>query len=225
MSNHDTACLDRAWPIISHLIHLLIVRVAGLSARTQSMGDLYRLMRLAESLVRRWLALKACQNSECKQRRVSLRALSHGNVDKKPNTQAPKHIRLVEPERPMPVFTYQSETETQPGFYILGPAHGSGKTPTRNIPQAFNPANLRRRCDALAAVLNDPERHVRRMARWLARAAKACARVIPFRVGWPPGSSKRQRRLDPERIGMLIYLDDLARAAIRRMQQFRVASA
>ncbi|MEL7283495.1 MAG: hypothetical protein AAGJ68_03245, partial [Pseudomonadota bacterium] len=157
MSNYDTACLDRAWPIISHLIHLLIVRVAGLSERTQSMGELYRLMRLAESLARRWLALKACQNSECKQRRVSLRAPSRGNVERSPNTQTLTHFRLVEPERPMPVFTYQPGTETQSGYYVLGPAQGSGKTPTHNTPQAFNPANLRRRCDALVAVLNDPE--------------------------------------------------------------------
>ncbi|MEL7107747.1 MAG: hypothetical protein AAGL99_00655, partial [Pseudomonadota bacterium] len=70
MSNHDTACLDRAWPIISHLIHLLIVRVAGLSERTQSTGELYRLMRLAESLVRRWLAM-----------RLTITALESGRIE------------------------------------------------------------------------------------------------------------------------------------------------
>ena len=220
MYKHDTACLDRAWPMISDLIHLLLVRVAGLGAGTPARGELFRLTRLAESLVRRWLVLKACQTSEWK--RESVRPTrpkrARGGGDGPPKPQTLKRFRLIEPERPMPVFTYQPATQTQPACYVLGPVRASCGAPSRNSPQAFNPANLRRRCDALLAVLSAPEPYVRRMARWLARAANRCGRVIPFRVGWPPGSSRRQRRLDPERIGMLLHLDDLARAAVRRRQ-------
>jgi len=85
---------------------------------------------------------------------------------------------------------------------------------------AFNSENLKRRCAALSDVIAAPERHIKRMARWLARAAARrktrLGRMHPLRVGWPPGGSRRQRRLDPERQGTLSWLDELARQAVLR---------
>lgn len=84
----------------------------------------------------------------------------------------------------------------------------------------FNLSNLKRRFQALADVVEDPIKHKKRMARWLARMAELrkthLVKVHPFRVGFPPGASHALKRRDPERQSMLNYLDRLAREAVDR---------
>ena len=115
----------------------------------------------------------------------------------------------------MPVFTYDRET----GLYILAPTYGA---PVLNLPRAFNPGMLRRRTAALQAVMDDPARHVARMARWLARAAERHTRILgrtnPLGIGAAPGASHAQKRQDPERQSLLFYLHDLACQALARQR-------
>ena len=66
----------------------------------------------------------------------------------------------------------------------------------------------------------EPDKHVRRMARWLARAADrrktGPGRLDPLAIGPPPGASRAQRKRDPERQDMLYWLHHLAREAVMR---------
>ncbi|MEL7541045.1 MAG: hypothetical protein AAGJ51_09100, partial [Pseudomonadota bacterium] len=56
---------------------------------------------------------------------------------------------------------------------------------------------------------------------WLARAnairrETGFGALHPFRVGWPPGASRQQKRRDPKRQDMLCWLDHLSREAVLR---------
>lgn len=230
MVNADLSALQRAWPVISQLISLLQVRLGNLGVSAKQRWQVLHLTRLAESLVRRWLMLKACSGEAWPVVRAKLspptpaKAGVHGQVSpagiaarfgpwipacagiggaagRKPQTSRAPLFPLYEPERAVRFLDAAPETPGSP-------------------PPAFNPDNLKRRCAALSDVIAGPERHIKRMARWLARAAARCktgpGRMHPLRVGWPPGGSRRQRRLDPERIGTLTWLDELARQAVLR---------
>lgn len=224
MVNADLSALQRAWPVISQLISLLQVRLGSLGATAKQRWQVLHLTRLAESLVRRWLMLKACSGEAwpvVTPRPVipeSAQALIRdpGALGTDGKRLGPGHFRvgensgmtsraplfpLYEPERALRFLDAAPETPGSP-------------------PPVFNPDNLKRRCAALSDVIAGPERHIKRMARWLARAAARCktgpGRMHPLRVGWPPGGSRRQRRLDPERIGTLTWLDELARQAVLR---------
>ena len=222
MPHLDAACLERAWPIICRLIGLLQVYVPRLTPRAATRGHWQHLTRVAESLVRRWLVLKACQSPWPRVRigqrgagsRISALALS-GMTDNSPSRG--RFFRLTEPEPVMPVLTYHPGATGQPGYYVLGPARGGE---AGHLPRRFNPERLCRRCAALQAVIADPGAHTLRMARWLARAAARCKRQAgrrhPFGVGRPPGASRRQRRRDPERQNLLNYLNEMARDAAAR---------
>ncbi|MEL7108423.1 MAG: hypothetical protein AAGL99_04075 [Pseudomonadota bacterium] len=238
MSKHDAACLQRAWPIICQLVSLLQIYVPQLRPEAPRRGHWLHLTRLAESLVRRWLVLKACESAwpevggDGLTRVIpeSASALvrdlgpsqtklgpghSRGSENSGMTTSNPRppHFRLTEPEPIMPVFTYDPVTDC----YILDYPRSRS---TLELTSVFNPENLRRRCAALQAVIDDPAAHILRMARWLSRAAsrrqrQAC-RPHPLGTGAPPGASRHQRRHDPERQNLLTYLNDLARDAVAR---------
>ncbi|MEL6227751.1 MAG: hypothetical protein AAFR01_12150 [Pseudomonadota bacterium] len=216
MSDHDRACLDRAWTILHRLISLLQVRLPALCLNTKDLWRLLHLTRVAESMVRRWLVLQACVQGQWPTPRhhakSSTPVRSHGSQSAK--------LAIIERDPRSPVFIYQPEQDGEPGYYLLAHAPGSGLPATDARLRALNLQTLKRRIDALGAVIAAPAIHVRRFARWLARAAtrrktRPC-KPHPFRVGWPPGASRRQRRLDPERQNMLLYLDQLARDAVMR---------
>jgi len=116
----------------------------------------------------------------------------------------------------MPVFIYDAET----GYWTLTRTRSAPVVESLMISRAFNPENWCRRCAALSAVITNPIPHTERMARWLARAARRGktqpSRSHPLRVGSPPGASKRQKQIDPERQALLAYLNHLAHEAIFR---------
>lgn len=223
MVNADLSALQRAWPVIGQLISLLQVRLGSLGVTAKQRWQVLHLTRLAESLVRRWLMLKACSGAAwpvVAPRPVipeSARALvrdpgasgtdgkklgpGHFRLGENSGMTSPPLFPLYEPERALRFLDDAPETPGSP-------------------PHPFNPENLKRRCAALSDVIAAPERHIKRMARWLAQAAArrktGPGRMHPLRVGWPPGGSRRQRRLDPERIGTLTWLDELARQAVLR---------
>ncbi|MEM9570284.1 MAG: hypothetical protein AAF996_02395 [Pseudomonadota bacterium] len=216
MSNSNVAALDRAWPIICQLISLLQVHVPGLTPQSQARWRWSHLMRVAESMVRRWLMLKACQDALPY---VSMQ-VTHGGDRPRPdglrNSDSAPLFRLVEREAPFPFWVYEPATATAPAQWVLVQSVGGGQP--LGISTAFNPENLKRRCIALSHVMENPAVHTLRMARWLARATARrkveAGRAHPLRVGWPPGASHQQKRRDPERQDMLTWLDRLAREAL-----------
>ncbi|MEM6556024.1 MAG: hypothetical protein AAF642_09125 [Pseudomonadota bacterium] len=224
MSDLDEPALRRAWPIIYKLISLLQVHVRDLTPDAPQRWTLLHLTRLAESLVRRWLVLKASVIGDWPTVRLN------GNGAAIPPTPAQAGVygdpvsaprfRLAEAEPGMPVWVFHPATETQPGGYCLERSAPSINGGPPALPQTFNPANLQRRCATLIGVMTDPDPHIRRMAQWLAAAAarreRGFARLHPLKPGAPPGASRRQRRRDPERQNMLFWLDHLAREAVVR---------
>jgi len=209
MVNADLSALQRAWPIIGQVISLLQVRLGGLGAEAKQRWQILHLTRLAESLVRRWLMLTACTSETWPivglARKCLSARLGPGYFRRSENSGMTRKVPLFplyEPERALRLLDDAPEAQ--------------GSLP----PPAFNPENLKRRCAALSDVIAAPERHIKRMARWLARAAARrktrFGRMHPLRVGWPPGGSRRQRRLDPDRQGTLSWLDELARQAVLR---------
>ena len=235
MPNFEHACLDRAWPVICQIVALLTIGLQTIAPGGQDVWRLYHLARLSESLLRRWLLV---------------RALLEGALETAPNTLNPpltpakagvygqetaplsmdhsgpwipafagingkvssaRHrnpvFRLVEPERVYP--------PTDPSSFI-GPGPrltwlDEDRAPISEAPGPLAPSltRLKHRCAALQAVLDQPEHHVQRMTRWFIRALKTCQRIFPLRVGDPPGASHQQRRKDPERQIILSALNEL----------------
>lgn len=222
MSDDDIPTLRRAWPIMCELIWLLQLRVAQMSPDAPNRWILSRFMRLAESLMRRWLVLNACVSGPWPCAR-----LVPGRSDRAPVSAPPRgtafqtpRFRFLEPDPALQAWAFHFFAENEPvGPWLDSLKQESSISGERGLPP-FNPTSLQRRIAALSAVMNDPETHTIRMARWLARA-KAQREVgpgpaHPMRVGWPPGASQRQRRLDPQRQELLGWLDTKARAAVER---------
>ena len=198
MSDLDAPALNRAWPIIYKLISLLQLHVRDLTPDAPQRWTLLHLTRLAESLVRRWLVLKACVIGDWPRvrlngtsatvpptpanagvygqicahetsRETNLSTPACAGVDGEP-VRAP-HFRLAEAEPTMPVWVFHPATRTQSGSYWLERSGRSINGVPLALPQTFNPTNLQRRCATLIGVMTDPDPHIRRMARWLAAAA------------------------------------------------------
>lgn len=204
LMTYETAALTRAWPIICHLIGLAQLHLARLSPAGNQRWRLYSMTRLAESLVRRWLVLSACQADVwvSVQRTRSEPVSDATRISSPPRT----HFRLAEPLPALAAWMFTPEPETDSSAHQ---AHSP-----------FNPARLSARIAALSAVLAAPETHIHRMTRWLARAAarqsRTPCRVVPLGIGWPSGTSRAARRRNPEWVAMVLYLDQLAHDAVRR---------
>ncbi|MEL6828431.1 MAG: hypothetical protein AAFN91_19475 [Pseudomonadota bacterium] len=215
MSRDDRPTLDRAWPIICQLISLLRVYVPRLAPIAPDRVKWQHLTRLAESLIRRWLVLNACQESGWPHVRVRATRLapvrSCASRQAQQPANRPPRFPLEEAERPLARLTLTPDFEGSSRF-----ANSDERYPMRR----FNPARLQRRLAALTDVMNDPVRHTARMIRWLARAAarrqQGTGRICPFRVGWPPGASRYQQKQDPVRQDLLSWLNILAREAVER---------
>ena len=248
--------------MICQLITRLEARARGLSPHGANapLWSLLRLVRLTESLVRRWLVLKACvqgwpqgqvrgrrdgdatpipvipdgrlkrtdpgpratsPDQDCKGSGISAGAISR--MTGVCSVSEPSHsplFRLAEAAPRMPIWVWQAATATSPAGWCLQYGAGGAQPTRRPIASGLNPANLIRRCTALSDVMAHPRRHVRRMARWLSRAAEqrktGPGRAIPLRMDGPPGASQGLRRCDPTRHDMLLWLNKLARDAVVR---------
>lgn len=209
MSQHAQACLDRAWPIICQLVHTLS---HGLKLYSPGMPGYLRLLhlaRLSESLIRRWLIVNACLKGL-----PALRVRKGSQPDSVPthSRETQPEFRLLEPER--------SCREIQP-HPVSGPGpcltwmDQSRQVETKPAPlPVFNKDRLAARCDALQGVIENRDKHINRMARWLARAAdrnrSGACRILPLRVGSAPGASQAQKRKDPKPQIMLGTLNQFA---------------
>ena len=196
MLTHEQAALNRAWPMICQMVTALALGIAFFVPGKQAHLRLWRLARVAESLARRWLVLAACEAGEWPQVHVaddcdtdpakakSIIAQTHkipgfnqdhggeANGAARPSDFTRSSFRLAEAERPYP--------SAQPRLRTYPPGTGPRLTwldmPREPDPEPVeaNPDNLtqlQRRCAALVSLVSDRERHVQRMARWLATTA------------------------------------------------------
>lgn len=187
--------------MLCHLIGLAQLHLSRLSPSGGARWALYRITRLAESLVRRWLVLSACQDGAWPEPRRG------GPAGSESGAQGPGPVfRLAERLPALAAWMFEPAPEPQ-----SVPAHEDAP---------FNPEHLRARIAALTAVMEAPERHVRRMARWLARApgqrARGAGRRLPLGVGWPAGTSRAAKKRNPQWVSMVLYLDRLAHEAVVR---------
>ncbi|MEM9179790.1 MAG: hypothetical protein AAGA89_08760 [Pseudomonadota bacterium] len=209
MPNQTESALTRHWNILVRLILELRLWMAkpGPIPRARHRHVLH-LLRLSESLARRWLILNAAMRPF---RTIHHKTASSGKppVEIARSQSTCPRLRLVEP---LPVI--------RPGDYAFRPfetlpvvgaswAWIETKPPCR--------VALTHRARALLDVMRRPEYHTARMARWLARAADrartTCSRYHPLGVGRPPGARRRQKKSAEQRA--LWWLDRLARDSLQ----------
>lgn len=199
--------------MLCHLIGLAQLHLSRLSPGGGARWALYRITRLAESLVRRWLVLSAYQDGAWPEPR---RAGAAGGGSGSGPEFGPEFGSVA--QAPGPVFRL-AERLPALAAWMFEPAPDPQSLPVRED-TPFNPERLRARIAALSAVMAAPERHVRRMARWLARAAaqraRGAGRRLPLGVGWPAGTSRAAKTRDPEWVSMVLYLDQLVHEAVVR---------
>lgn len=224
MPNQTQAALARHWALLLALIAEIggcgLPRFSG-AQRNQA----FQLVRLAESLARRWLILKARVQGDTGKRRPGT---SGGKTSEKTPNKPPKKRQDKSSKPPFrvgrpparPLFCL---VESEPGLraedYSLAPippacagAAPREETPVRDVAVG----RLKQRVAALQDVVERPAFHTARMALWLRRAAeRACTafvRLHPLRVGRPPGARRRDKTCPYQR--GLWWLDRLARDSL-----------
>ena len=220
MTDHATICLQKTWPLIVQLMAALgaLLASAAVLPRAEHLGGLRR-MRLAESLVRRWLVLKACQT-------LRPRKASAASPDRPANSPPPTArsarppvFRLDDPYPGMDIGLSFAPAPLKPEADIwLRPWTVSGQTApiapanlTPITPQAA--ARLLRRAQALQDVIAHTERHIARMRRRLQRSFRT-SRRLPLRPGTSPCADARQRRKGAPLQTALHNLNFFAREAL-----------
>ncbi|WP_370234529.1 MULTISPECIES: hypothetical protein [Henriciella] len=195
---HTAACLEKNWPVLAGLLGL-VQRLLNAPLFTHGLKRrAYGLLRLAESLARRLLVLRAVSLVL-----PALRVRPHDTAH--PQTardQAPRQpaIRLV---------------EALPGF--PGPDDIAAHPTAPSLPEAddtpANPAPALARLTALQDMIDRPDHHARRMARFLKRLYARTGRLHPFRLRRPPGCKRRPD--DPLLDQQLRDADVFARRALQ----------
>ncbi|MEL7108253.1 MAG: hypothetical protein AAGL99_03215 [Pseudomonadota bacterium] len=238
MPRFEQACLDRAWPILCQVIAMLSVGLRDIRPGAPNLLRLRHLVRLGESMMRRWLLVTALSEGMVAQSRgtspipqtpaqpgvhgliianfsagtsnpwIPAFAGIDGARENTPHSNRASLFRLFERER-------KHHASAQTGPFGSGPRltwldQARHRESPVSAPLKPTLTRLNRRTAALQAVIDNPKKHVERMAKWLVRAAKTCRRIFPLRVGDPPGASHRQRRKDPERQSVLSALNNLS---------------
>jgi len=188
-----------------------------------------RLLKLAESLVRRCLWIVARAMPELTLTPKAGRAVKNSrSACKTPKQSRPKPLRaplfrLTEPLQKMPSLQAgQAETGGPRLRNLNDPALYSGAPksahPLHIGSEAGSASKLARRLQALQYVLKEPEKAAYRMQLWLARQSAARGapsktgshKLSPLRPGYPPGYSKRRRQRDPDTLDALANVHALA---------------
>ena len=214
MPNDTDSVLARHWAVM----RALFAQITGLDlpkiCRARHL-QLLHLLRVTESLMRRWLVLNAGahggQPAVRQARPVS--PYTHAGA---PRASAPPRFCLVEPEPVLRAADYilvppGAPVPDQSPFIVLNAA--TRLDPAHSDAAVLCIENLMRRTAALRDVLDRPAYHTARMARWLSRAAAKArlgpARRAPMRVGRPPGARRRDKNSQTQQA--LYWLDRLAR--------------
>lgn len=208
--NQTEAALVHHWAILIALI-AKIARHAAFIVRREQRLHVCQLLRVAEGLARRWLLLKA-------QMRLATAAPRPGGPPPAGQTRGGRR-----PAGPL-LCLHEPDPALRPADFSDQPFFAPGAVPTiwtapvRLDPLGLAPSGGRvaARAQALCDVMQRPDHHAARMARWLRRRAKralvAAVRYHPLRVGRPPGARRRDRSCEAQRA--LWWLDKLARDSL-----------
>lgn len=220
MTDHATICLQKTWPLIGQLLGALgaLMARAAVLSRAQHLGALRR-MRLAESLVRRWLVLKACQTLRSRKKTATPPNRPANPPPPSTRSARPPAFRLDDPYPGMDIgLSFSLAPLKSEADVWLRPWTVSGQTAsaaTANLtpvtPQAA--ARLQRRAQALQDVIAHTERHIARMRRRLLRSFRT-SRRLPLRPGTSPCADARQRRKGAPLQTALHNLNFFAREAL-----------
>jgi len=205
---HAEQCLALNWPRVAALASRITALLGAATMLPRSLrNQALRLLRPAESMLRRLLVLMAIKQSAVWSRHSPHPEPVEGRgrtaKDQAPRDRAPsQNLPLLDP------LHLPSMIQPPPPYATFGPriwSLGSDWTylPTETeLPEMLPIAHLQDRLTRLQAALATPDKHVARMARWLARRGGGSRprRLFPMRPGRPPGYARRgndQLKLEP----------------------------
>ena len=208
MPNQTEAALSRHWAILIALI-AQIGRLldATKMLRSRQRNRLLHLIRVAESMSRRWLILNARVLGSTKVRSQTRQTEKWPKGAERPPVAGPL-LRLVEPNPTLRPEDFSLEPfEPKPAPHLVQ------GTDALQMPALA----LTHRLLALRDLMARPGHHTARMARWLRRAADRArttlGRLHPLRVGRPPGAQRRAKSCPQQ--AALWWLDTLARDSLQ----------
>lgn len=214
MPNDTDSVLARHWAVLRALFAQITRYDLAEICRARRL-QLLHLLRVTESLMRRWLVLNAGAHGG----KPAVRQPSPGAPFKQasaPRASVRPRFRLVEPNPVLRAADYVSVPLDAPvpdrsPFVTLNAA--TRLDPDRSEEVELSIEHILRRAEALRDVFDRPAYHTARMARWLSRAAAKArlgpARLCPMRVGRPPGARRQDKNSQTQQA--LSWLDRLAR--------------
>ncbi len=222
---HAEQCLALNWPRVAALAARITVLLgAGAMLPRSLRNQALRLLRPAESMLRRLLVLMAIKQSAIWNRNSPHPKLSQGRrrtaKDQAARGRAPaQNFPLLDP------LHLPSMVQPPPPYATFGPriwSLGSDWTclpAETELPELLPIARLQDRLARLQAALDTPGKHVARMARWLARRGNGGRprRLFPMRPGRPPGYARRGN----DQLGLSALLD-LTYFAWRAFEQLKL---
>lgn len=198
---HANQAAGRGWQALARLVSAMLVLLerAGLSIHARRLHVL-RLLRPAEVLARRLLVLMAAGLKEP----VAVR-------DRQPlpdtagwsaQRNGPQPFGFVEPL----AGGFSNWFGISAGREASRPSCSAGDEATGRVEAGLE--RIRARLAALQAVLDDPRRQAKRVARWM-RAGGQARRSLPICMARPPGG--RPGHLDRDTVSLLLDLHHFAR--------------
>jgi hypothetical protein len=236
MTSDAKLCLQKTWPLIELLVMEIGVMVSLLKplAKAEHLRML-RLVRLTESLMRRWLVLSAFAKPLPEPRPDCARGGFPGFDMGMPSEDRLPLFRLADPEptskgapgadvpaEPFRLLALQDDPPVPvPGAPVCEPADPSASFPT-SFPTLIaapdpepTPATVRlwERSQALIGVIREPDKHIARMRRFLARGLSGLG-PFPLRLRRPWGQSAKEKKARPEAYAALSDLRVFIRDAL-----------
>ncbi len=227
-------CLQKTWPLIERLVIEigLIVSLLKPLARAEHL-EMLRLVRLAEGLMRRWLVLSACARP-LPEPRPGRAGGGFSGIDMGMSSGLSLPLfRLADPEpkskaapgadRPAEPFRLLA-LQDEPPVPVPAPVQVPGApvcTSADSLPSFLTPfptpsrADIRlwERANALLAAMREPDKHIARMRRFLAKSLSGLG-PFPLRLARPWGQSAKERRARPEAYAALKDLRVFTRDAL-----------
>ena len=198
---HAEQCLALNWPRVAALASRIAALLGAATMLPRSLrNQALRLLRPAESMLRRLLVLMAIKQSAIWSRHSPHPEPVEGRGRATIEPARRKHPRA--PSQNFPLLDplhLPSMVQPPPPYATFGPriwSLGSDWTylPAQTeLPELLPIARLQDRLARLQAALDAPDKHVARMARWLARRGdgQRPRRLFPMRPGRPPGYARR----------------------------------
>ena len=229
-------CLQKTWPLIVQLVMEIGLMVSLLKplAKAEHLRML-RLVRLTESLMRRWLVLSACARPLPEPRPGRAGGGFSGIDMGMPSGLSLPLFRLADPapkskaapgaDRPAEPFRLLALQDAPPlplpipvpvpvpGTPVCISAEFSASFPTPFPTPSRADIRLWERSNALLAAMREPDKQIARMRRFLAKSLSGLG-PFPLRLARPWGQSAKERRARPEAYAALKDLRVFTRDAL-----------